>query len=88
MSDRIRFHLDEPVDPDIARGLPDELYADIEAESRRRNLSKSEVVRERLGGGRSAGHGTLAPAIADLVGSIDGLPADLSARTKHALRPG
>lgn len=66
--------------------LPDEIYGDIEAESRRRNLPKSEVVRERLEGGRSTGQGTLAPAIADLVGSIEDLPADLSARKKHYLR--
>lgn len=66
--------------------LPEELYGDIEAESRRRNLPKSEVVRERLESGRSSGHGALAPSISDLVGSIDGLPSDLSARKKHYLR--
>ena len=58
--------------------LPDALVAEIEAEARRRMISKSDVVRERLtrpGGKR----GTAAlDAIADLVGSIDGLPADLS----------
>lgn len=68
--------------------LPEPLVADIEAESRGRKISKSDVVRERL---------ELAPrnrrrrapsldAIADLIGSVDGLPADLSARKKHYLR--
>ena len=68
--------------------LPEPLMADIEAESRGRKVSKSDVVRERL---------ELAPrnrrrraaaldAIADLIGSVDGLPADLSARKKHYLR--
>lgn len=66
--------------------LPDALYGDIEAESRRRSVPKSEVVRERLEGGRSTGRGTLPPSIADLVGSIDSLPTDLSARKKHDLR--
>ena len=68
--------------------LPEPLSAEIEAESRSRRVSKSDVVRERL---------ELAPrhrqdragalhAIADLVGSVDGLPADLSAQKKEALR--
>lgn len=68
--------------------LPEPLVADIEQESRGRKISKSDVVRERL---------ELAPrknkrrapsfnAIADLIGSVDGLPADLSARKKDYLR--
>lgn len=67
--------------------LPDALAAAIEAESRRRGLSKSDIVRERLQ--RSAQvHEPGAPvyALADVIGSADGLPADLSARTKHYLR--
>jgi Arc/MetJ-type ribon-helix-helix transcriptional regulator len=68
--------------------LPEALVAQIEAESRRRKLSKSDVVRERLtGGGGSPGQRpALLDAIADLVGSVDGLPRDLSARTKHHLK--
>lgn len=66
--------------------LPEALYGDIEAESRRRSVPKSEVVRQRLERGQSTGSGTLAPEIRDLVGSIDGLPADLSSRKKHYLR--
>lgn len=66
--------------------LPTALYGEIEAESRQRNLPKSEVVRERLESGRSTDRGALPPEISDLVGSVDGLPADLSARKKHYLQ--
>jgi Arc/MetJ-type ribon-helix-helix transcriptional regulator len=68
--------------------LPEPLVADIEAESRGRKISKSDVVRERL---------EIAPrlrrrraaslhAIADLIGSVDGLPAGLTARKKAFLK--
>lgn len=67
--------------------LPESLAADIEAESRRRKLSKSDIVRERLERAPAAGEpNSAAYAIADVVGSADGLPADLSARKKHYLR--
>jgi Arc/MetJ-type ribon-helix-helix transcriptional regulator len=68
--------------------LPEALVAQIEAESRRRGLSKSDVVRERLtGAGRPRQRRpALLDAIADVVGSIDGLPHDLSARTKKYLK--
>jgi Arc/MetJ-type ribon-helix-helix transcriptional regulator len=68
--------------------LPEALVAQIEAESRRRRLSKSDVVRERLtppGRPRRRQPAAL-DAIADLIGSIDGLPRDLSARTKKYLK--
>ena len=65
--------------------LPESLAADIEAESRERGVSKSDVVRERL---ERAAREPAAPAdgLADVIGSVDGLPADLSARKKHYLR--
>jgi Arc/MetJ-type ribon-helix-helix transcriptional regulator len=67
--------------------LPDSLAAAIEAESRQRRLSKSDVVRERLQrSARAQEPGSPAYALADVIGSADGLPADLSARTKHYLR--
>ena len=68
--------------------LPEPLVADIEAESRGRKISKSDVVRERLQlASRSARRQPAAlDAIADLIGSVDGLPADLSARKKEHLR--
>ncbi|MGH7263992.1 MAG: ribbon-helix-helix protein, CopG family [Candidatus Rokuibacteriota bacterium] len=66
--------------------LPEALVADIEAESRARRRSKSDIVRERLRlvarpRGRPA-----SPAIDDLIGSVKGLPADLSQRKKLYLR--
>jgi Arc/MetJ-type ribon-helix-helix transcriptional regulator len=68
--------------------LPEPLVADIEAESRDRKISKSDVVRERLQIAPGSGRRPAAPldAIADLIGSVDGLPADLSARKKQYLR--
>jgi len=68
--------------------LPDALAAQIEAESRRRKLTKSDVVRERLTAAEAShqrGPASL-DAIADLIGSVDGLPRDLSARTKKYLK--
>ena len=68
--------------------LPEALVAQLEAESRRRNLSKSDLVRERLM--RAEGSPGRKPAsfdaISDLVGSVDGLPRDLSAQTKKYLK--
>jgi hypothetical protein len=66
--------------------LPESLVAQIEAESRRRNLSKSDVVRERLSRTGEPGRPATFEAIADLVGSVDGLPADLGARKKDYLK--
>jgi Arc/MetJ-type ribon-helix-helix transcriptional regulator len=68
--------------------LPERLVAQIEAESRRRNLSKSDIIRERLALAGSSRSQSLAAhdAIADLIGSVKGLPADLSASTKKYLR--
>ena len=70
--------------------LPEALVASIEAESRARKLSKSDVVRERLS--RAAQMDRPRPAtyeaIADLIGSVKGLPPDLSARKKYYLKAG
>lgn len=67
--------------------LPEALAAEIEAESRERQRSKSDVVRERLSLAARARSGRAPPdAIADLVGSVNGLPADLSARKKAYLK--
>lgn len=67
--------------------LPDDLAAQIEAESRERKVSKSDVVRERLIMTRSRRRGPRSiDLISDLIGSVDGLPADLSARKKKYLR--
>jgi Arc/MetJ-type ribon-helix-helix transcriptional regulator len=68
--------------------LPEVVVAQIEAESRRRKLSKSDVVRERLTVAERSRRRkpALLDAIADVVGSIDGLPRDLSARAKKYLK--
>jgi Arc/MetJ-type ribon-helix-helix transcriptional regulator len=66
--------------------LPEALVADIEAESRERRCSKSDVVRERLAPVARPRAATATRVIADLVGSVDGLPADLSRRTKSYLK--
>lgn len=67
--------------------LPEALVADIEEESRGRKVSKSFVIRERLRLPAQSPRSRRVPAdsIADLVGSVDGLPADLSARRKAYL---
>jgi Arc/MetJ-type ribon-helix-helix transcriptional regulator len=66
--------------------LPEALVAAIEAESRRRKISKSDVVRERLRADRLGEHASPSyEAIADLIGSIDDLPPDLGSRRKHYL---
>jgi Arc/MetJ-type ribon-helix-helix transcriptional regulator len=68
--------------------LPESLVAEIEGESRGRKCSKSDVVRERLQrAARPTGRQSATlDAIADLVGSVNGLPADLSARKKRYLK--
>ena len=68
--------------------LPEPLVADIEADSRGRRCSKSDIVRERLQRAARPARRQSTPldAIADLIGSVDGLPADLSARKKHYLK--
>jgi Arc/MetJ-type ribon-helix-helix transcriptional regulator len=68
--------------------LPEALVAQIETESRRRKLSKSDVVRERLSQASHSRRSQPAAleAIADLIGSVEGLPPDLSARTKKHLK--
>jgi Arc/MetJ-type ribon-helix-helix transcriptional regulator len=66
--------------------LPDEIAAQIEAESRERNISKSDVVRERLRfTNPRRRRATSFESIRDLIGSVDGLPADLSRRKKKYL---
>jgi Arc/MetJ-type ribon-helix-helix transcriptional regulator len=66
--------------------LPEALVAEIEAESRGRHISKSDVVRERLSIGARRQRAPSLDAIADLIGAVDGLPAELSARTKTYLK--
>jgi Arc/MetJ-type ribon-helix-helix transcriptional regulator len=67
--------------------LPDSLAAEIEHESQARHVSKSDVVRERLRQPHSASRkrGTMAEMIGNLIGSVSGLPADLSSNKKKYL---
>jgi hypothetical protein len=67
--------------------LPDTLVAEIEAESRARHVTKSDVVRDRLASATLPRPASL-DDIADLIGSVDGLPADLSTNIKRYLRAG
>jgi len=67
--------------------LPEPLVSDIEAESCERKISKSDVVRQRLERApRKRQRTTSLNAIADLIGSVDGLPTDLTARKKEYLQ--
>jgi Arc/MetJ-type ribon-helix-helix transcriptional regulator len=68
--------------------LPEPLAAEIEAESRGRKCSKSDIIRERLqrAAQPTRRHASPLEAIADVIGSVDGLPADLSARKKQYLK--
>jgi Arc/MetJ-type ribon-helix-helix transcriptional regulator len=68
--------------------LPEALVAEIEAESRGRKVSKSDVIRERLSRPTRPARRRSEPlhAVVDLVGSVDGLPADLSARKRAYLK--
>jgi hypothetical protein len=65
--------------------LPDNLVADIESESRERKVSKSEVVRDRISSAARERPPSF-DAIAHLVGSVEGLPSDLSANVKRYLK--
>jgi Arc/MetJ-type ribon-helix-helix transcriptional regulator len=69
--------------------LPDALVAQIDAESRDRRISKSDVIRERLQAGaetRRRRRRSGFDLVADLAGAVDGLPSDLSSRKKHYLK--
>jgi hypothetical protein len=66
--------------------LPESLVLEIDAESKRRGLSRSDVVRERLESGGYRSDVSTFDSITDLVGAVDGLPEDLSARRKAYLK--
>lgn len=67
--------------------LPASLIARLDAESRERRVSRSDVVRERLeSAGAYARPRSLLDGIGDLIGSVDDLPADMSARRKTYLK--
>jgi hypothetical protein len=63
------------------------LIAQIEAESQRRQLSKSDIVRERLTSAKASqrSRSAILDSIADIIGSVDQLPRDLSSKKKRYL---
>ncbi|HEV2327719.1 MAG TPA: CopG family transcriptional regulator [Verrucomicrobiae bacterium] len=65
--------------------LPEALVAEIEHESRSRHVSKSDGIRERLTRLRtqSVKPRTMREMIGNLIGSVSGLPADLSSNKKN-----
>ena len=67
--------------------LPDALVREIEHESQSRRISKSDVVRERLHQPQRAtgAGGSMRDLAGDLLGSVRGLPADLSSNKKKYL---
>ena len=67
--------------------LPDSLATEIEHESQLRRVSKSVVVRERLYQPQRAVRegGSMRDLAGDLIGSVRGLPADLSTNKKKYL---
>lgn len=68
--------------------VSDKMAAELAAESRARKVSKSDIVRERLNNGKQSkqeipkGYAD----IADLIGSVKGLPPDLASRKNHYLK--
>lgn len=67
--------------------LPDSLVSEIERESQARRVSKSDVVRERLSQPQrqAAKRGTMRELVGDVIGSVEGLPPDLSSNKKKYL---
>ena len=76
----------------MAFRLPEDLVAAIDAEAKRRRVSRSDVVRERLATYAVHAAPRAVPSFLDLAGDIvgsvsgDGLPSDLSARKKDYLK--
>ena len=67
--------------------LPELLAEQLDAESRERRISKSDIVRQRLqaDAGTARHRSSSLAGIADLIGSVEGLPPDLSSRRKAYL---
>lgn len=68
--------------------IPDDLAMELEAEAKRSNVTKSEIARKRLMAGYSQEGQTASgfDLIADLVGTVEGGPSDMSARKKDYLK--
>ena len=68
--------------------IPDDLARELEAEARKSHLTKSEIARRRLIAAGSQSHDTTLgfDLIADLIGTVEGGPADMSSRKKDYLK--
>lgn len=68
--------------------IPDDLARELDAEAKKTHLTKSEVARRRLIAAGSQSHDTASgfDLIADLIGTVEGGPADMSARKKEYLK--
>jgi hypothetical protein len=68
--------------------LPEPLVAELEAESRQRKISKSDIVRERLEMRAVPMARRAAPLadVEDLIGAVTGLRPDVSGRRKQYLK--
>jgi hypothetical protein len=68
--------------------IPDDLAQELEAEAKKTHLTKSEVARRRLiaAGSNSQPATSGFDLIADLIGTVDGGPTDMSSRKKHYLK--
>lgn len=68
--------------------LPEKLIAEIKRESRSCKIAVSDVVRERLqrvSESKQAESSGALDLVKDLIGSVEGLPADLSVNKKRYL---
>lgn len=68
--------------------IPDDLARELEAEAKRDRLTKSEVARRRLiaAGSQTCDSASGMELIADLIGTVEGGPADMSSRKKEYLK--
>lgn len=68
--------------------ITDDLARELEAESKKSHLTKSEVARRRLiaAGSQSKESNSGFDMIADLIGTVEGGPADMSVRKKDYLK--
>lgn len=67
----------------ISIKLPRTLSAKVSRLAKRRNVSRTEVVRDALEAYTAADRSSAGGAVSDLKGCLRGLPRDLSTNPKH-----